>query len=221
MNKQEVKKYYEEVFSDAAKAKAFDSIVKESNVRKLSSSPSYAVLAAQFNVFYEAEPNNANAYSDVVISKIWDVSLERTRQYKETIWARKLGPKGDWWKAPFLKLAESAEYAHGRIKLHVPERILYCTLLSQISREEKAPKTSDLLQIAPAEFVKLHLAAQGTADKKKSIKECIKVLKDNREISKKFAKKLTPSTWIEVLPQIFELAKDVVGLMLEIFKNVG
>ncbi len=210
MDKQEARQRFEATFSDdKAKAAAFDKIAETCYFRNFGScymlkvdadgeetdlpEISEMLFELYFQAIYNKKPTDINAYSDGEIAKLLGISIEKVLKIKDKVWEKYFESSKDWWKEPFLALVNDAVYEPNRVKLKVPERMLYRSLLSQATEGTLKPyKQSNSLSLKPIDFIALEMKAlnyNSKNDREKLVRKLLEKIQENEEIKELFETK--------------------------------
>lgn len=173
------KEYYEQIFTQEDKIKAFDLIAEHYYFKNYGTMSKAELDLLMFSIYLDrvmecAGQENFNEYSDYALSKYLGITQSRVSSLKEKKQLKY--PVEYSWQELFRTIAGKAHYENGKVKIQIPNKSIYNDIKNQIEMLDgyvEVQLNSTLLQIPVDEYLDLVLELEGP-EGKEAIREALR-----------------------------------------------
>lgn len=225
MKNTEKLKRYHELFSDDAKAEAFDQLADVFYAGNFGTMSKSDIETLMFHFYIEQILKKGSeaypAYSDFRISKELGITQSRVSSLK--VKKQLKYPHEFDWKKSLADISEKVRYDDGKLKLYIPDINLYYEIKNAVEESGgyvDVTLTPKLLQISPEYFLDLlvMLSEDKSREKlRKCLRDEIRKHSANAEYleAEPFGKQLKNAGW-EIVVSVLEAAISNVGFGTEL-----
>lgn len=188
------KEYYNKVFTDKDKIKAFDQIAESYYFKNFGTVSKAEFDLLMFSIYLDrvidaVGVENFNEYSDYNLSKYLGITQNRVGSLKEKKQLKY--PQEYSWREVFRKIASRAHYEDGKVKIQIPDKSIYNEIKNQIELlggYVDVQLNSTLLQVPVGAYLDLVMALGGV-NEKEEIKKILRQEFQNMEKPTKYIEK--------------------------------